>query len=288
MKEQLLKFATREISSECTSLCSTKKPSILQKCSVENIEDLSLEKICKEFQDQAPFFYSVMMTAGIPSTSRKKSCLWLPSVAAAGSILLKERFLLMNSFQILFMMCMKHCGIRTFVFYNKKCDEYGVRFDSNIKKVKEIDELILNPKDSKSKSSPTSYNLETACSELSSGFKLPFDNFDLHQKVRDMTGDNQNKDIHWVVNHNAVKNRISGNHIPDDISACDIANFDNERLLPNGVDHVMQRSNYIELVGRVITEEIPYLAFCNEVVTKHIPHPHSKETSKQTEKVAFF
>ena len=39
--------------------------------------------------------------------------------------------------------------------------------------------------------------------ELSPGFKFPFDNFDIRQNVRDMTEDNQNKDIHWV-NHNAI------------------------------------------------------------------------------------
>lgn len=68
--------------------------------------------------------------------------------------------------------------------------------------------------------------------ELSSGFKVPFDNFDIYQRVRDMTEDHQNKDIHWV-NHNVVFNRLSGNHLPDDKPISSIKDLDNARLLPS-------------------------------------------------------
>ena len=46
---------------------------------------------------------------------------------------------------------------------------------------------------------------------LTPGLKVPFDNFDLYQVVRDMTEENQNRDLHWV-NHNIV----SGNHLPSE------------------------------------------------------------------------
>lgn len=120
--------------------------------------------------------------------------------------------------------------------------------------------------------------------DLSSGFKFPFDNFDLFQKVCDMTQDNQNKDIHWV-NHNAVKNRISGNNLSDDGPICDLEDLDNVKLLPSTPDHVMQRENYITLVERVITDELPYLHFCKDEVMQHIPHTHSKEMAQKSDKV---
>ena len=99
-----------------------------------------------------------------------------------------------------------------------------------------------------------------------------------------MTEDNQNKDIHCV-NHNAVKNRVSGNHLPDDVSRLDVAELNNDKLLPNYMDHLMQKSDYVILVERVLTEEIPCLGFCNDMVRKHIVHPHSKELAERTEKV---
>ena len=64
--------------------------------------ELSLVKICCEFKERAPFFYTTLMTAGIPPSSKKKDLQWLPSVAAAGSIILKERCRLPNSFHALY------------------------------------------------------------------------------------------------------------------------------------------------------------------------------------------
>ena len=73
-----------------------------------------------------------------------------------------------------------------------------------------------------------------------------------------MTEDNQNKDIHWV-NHNAVQNRVSGNHLGNSLPVCDIQDLDNVKLLPSSTDHILQRENYITLVGRVITQEVSIL-----------------------------
>ena len=297
MKVEILKLAVNEVANECHSLCSTKHPSVLRKCNTDDIVELSLEKICKELEERAPFLYSILMTVGIPSRSVKKDIQWLPSVAAASSILLKERCRTMNGFQILFTVCMKHTGFRAMsnimsslkvgvssTYYNKKCNGYGSGFDANLKKVKKEDELVLSHGRAKNVTEPDGHTMENRTPSLSSGYKFPFDNFDIFQKVHDMTEDNQNKDIHWV-NHNAVKNRVSGNHLPDDVPTCDLAELSNVKLLPNSMDHVIQMTNYVELVERVLTEEIPYLAFCKDIVRKHIPHPHSKEMAEKTEKV---
>ena len=298
LKVELLKFAVKEVAKECCSLCSSKNPSLLRKCGVDNIANLSLEKICQEFKERAPLLYCVLMTAGIPANSIKKDLDWLPSVAAAGAILMNERCRVMNAFQILFMLCIKHTGIKamssimsslkvgvTSTYYNKKCDEYGCMFDCNIRKVKQEDEVIIsqNAKAATDDESPCC-DLENNESSLSSGNTFSFDNFDIYQKVCNMTEDNQNKDIHWV-NHNAIKNRVSGNHLPDDVPMCDMAELNNDKLLPNCMDHVMQKSDYVVLMERIITEELPCLSFCRDVVTKHIAHPHSKEMAEKTEKV---
>ena len=104
------------------------------------------------------------------------------------------------------------------------------------------------------------------------GWKIAFDNLDIFQRVREMTEDNQNKDHHWI-NHVKVTNRVSGNHLPDDKPLCDsVMELENYKVIPTGPDHISQRGNYIRLIERVLTEEIPYLSFCKDVVTSHIPH----------------
>ena len=100
-----------------------------------------------------------------------------------------------------------------------------------------------------------------------------------------MTEDNQNKDHHWI-NHVKVTNRVSCNHLPDDKPICDsVMDLDNYKIIPTVPQHISQRGDYIHLIERVITEEIPCLAFCKDVVTVHIPHVHSKEMATKSEKV---
>lgn len=121
--------------------------------------------------------------------------------------------------------------------------------------------------------------------DIGPGWKIAFDNLDIFQKVRDMTEDNQNKDHHWV-NHVKVTNRVSGNHLPDEKPIVDsVMNLDNYKIIPPVPEHISQRGNYIILIERIITEEIPCLAFCKDVVTTRIPHRYSKEMSAKTEKV---
>lgn len=126
---------------------------------------------------------------------------------------------------------------------------------------------------------------QTNQQEIGPGWKIAFDNLDIFQRVREMTEDNQNKDHHWI-NHVKVTNRVSGNHLPDDKPICDsVMDLDNYKIIPTVPQHISQRGNYILLIERVITEEIPCLAFCKDVVTLHIPHAHSKEMAKKSEKV---
>ena len=121
--------------------------------------------------------------------------------------------------------------------------------------------------------------------EIGPGWKIAFDNLDIYifQKVREMTEDNQNKDHHWV-NHVKVTNKVSGNHLPDEKPILDsVMDLDNYKIIPTVPEHISQRGNYIILIERIITEEIPCLAVCKDGVTTHIPHCYSKEMSAKTE-----
>lgn len=130
--------------------------------------------------------------------------------------------------------------------------------------------------------------MTTDMHDIGPGWKIAFDNLDIFQKVREMTEDNQNRDHHWV-NHVKVTNRVSGNHLPDEKPIHDsVMDLDNYKIIPTVPEHISQRGNYIILIERIITEEIPCLAFCKDVVTTHIPHHYSKEMSEKTEKVCSY
>ncbi len=49
----------------------------------------SMQTLCLEWQTRSPVFYAFLMTVAL--SRNKQSHLWLPSVALAGSILLKQR-----------------------------------------------------------------------------------------------------------------------------------------------------------------------------------------------------
>lgn len=93
-----------------------------------------------------------------------------------------------------------------------------------------------------------------------------------------MIEDHQNKDIH-LVKHNVhvVFHRVSGNQLPDDKPICNIADFEYAKLPPSLSDHTWQRLDYVTLIERVLTNNLPCLASYQSEVTQHIPHQHSKE-----------
>ena len=56
----------------------------------EEIVNFDFEKLCLEWKERAPIFYAFLMTCA--TTTRKEIAPeWLPSIAVAGSILLKQR-----------------------------------------------------------------------------------------------------------------------------------------------------------------------------------------------------
>lgn len=78
----------RLLKTEVGDLCSKKKPSSLRNCTKEGLMNFDFEDLCNERKERAPIFYSFLLTA---SGSREKTTTWLPSMAVAGSILLKQR-----------------------------------------------------------------------------------------------------------------------------------------------------------------------------------------------------
>ena len=109
----MLKLFLKEVAKECTGIVSRKKPSLLRKTSAADMKELSFQKACFELKERSPLFYSVLMTAAIPSGGRKGNAeveKWLSSVAVAGSVLLKQRCQNMNAVQLMITTLIKYTG----------------------------------------------------------------------------------------------------------------------------------------------------------------------------------
>ena len=117
------------------------------------------------------------------------------------------------------------------------------------------------------------------------GRKLVLDNVDVHQLTHEMTEQHQNPDAHFC-SLMATENRVSGNHLPYDKPICSLMEMDNGKCCPNKWEHKQQHDNYVELVSRVITQELPCLHFLQEVVLSLIPHQYSAVMKQKTERVS--
>ena len=90
----LIKKGLRLLKTEVGDLCSKKKPFLLRNCTKEALTTFGFEELCREWSERSPVFYSFLLTARTTGNSRRT---WLPSMAIAGSILLKQRNPHMNA-----------------------------------------------------------------------------------------------------------------------------------------------------------------------------------------------
>lgn len=77
------------VSTEVNSLCSRKNPSLLRKTGKQDLMKYSMQTLCLEWKTRSPIFYAFLMTVSLSRNNKQSH--WLPSVALAGSILLKQR-----------------------------------------------------------------------------------------------------------------------------------------------------------------------------------------------------
>ena len=91
----VLQSVLRLVSSEVCDLCSRSNPSLLRKCGKEDLIKFDFQSLCEEWKHRAPIFYSFLMTCSSVRLSRDEK--WFPSVAIAGSVLLKQRNAQMNA-----------------------------------------------------------------------------------------------------------------------------------------------------------------------------------------------
>lgn len=94
LKTCLITNTLQALGKECNDLCSRKTPSLLRKSGPDEMENFSFQKLCEEWKQRAPLFYSFLVTC---ATVKEKGGEWTPAMAIAGSALLKNRNVHMNA-----------------------------------------------------------------------------------------------------------------------------------------------------------------------------------------------
>ena len=193
------------------------------------------------------------------------------------------------------------------VFLYKKLDEFGTDYDKNIRDAVSQQTRYMNLQriarssncDSSNETqqvTPLTITAAAAVTESSStsqliipdcGRKVTFDNLDYRHEVHYMTEENQNVDKHCVTVM-ATENRVPGCSLSDKLPENGILKMENGKCLPNHVDNIKQRENYIVLVERIMTNIIPCLQSLSDVTTSHIPHCYREKVCKKTETVSTF
>lgn len=94
LREKVIERILRLLKNEIEDLCSTGKPSLLRGTTKEKLSNFKLEKLCEEWAERAPLFYSFLRVCCFKSN--KEDANWCPGMAMAGSVLLKQRNKHMN------------------------------------------------------------------------------------------------------------------------------------------------------------------------------------------------
>lgn len=69
------------------------------------------EALCREWMEKAPLFYSILLSSALSSRRKDvQTVTWLPSIALAGSVLLRERSRGMDAMQLLMTTIIKSSG----------------------------------------------------------------------------------------------------------------------------------------------------------------------------------
>ena len=111
LRMELVKYLLRAIAAECSELCSSKTASMSRRCSSDDMLKFHQEALCEEWMERAPLFYSILMSSALSGRRKDvKTVTWLPSVALAGSVLLRERSRGMNAMQLLVTTIIKSSG----------------------------------------------------------------------------------------------------------------------------------------------------------------------------------
>ena len=111
------------------------------------------------------------------------------------------------------------------------------------------------------------------------------DNLDMSVRAHDVTSDHQNRDLHYFAT-SIIVNRLEFLDLPNNGPKRPLDHLNVGVFLLSQAEMSTLRSNFMVLVGRVLSEFLDCFRFLNAVVPKHIRHRYSEEMSQKSTIVA--
>lgn len=124
-----------------------------------------------------------------------------------------------------------------------------------------------------------------SCNQCPPSVQIIGDNLDTNQKASRQTSTYRGKSHHWFSLY-AVKDRVSGNHLPDERPLADVSKLPLSTWLPSISDCISLREEFIILVSRVLVKNFSAFDFLKNEVIDHIPHVYSAVMKKKSEIVS--
>ena len=318
IKDLLYEQACEEINSEIQRLCSKSDPSILRNSCKEALESFSWSDIDKELQNRTPRFVQFVKAAvNNPSHSRnvhKKDDIILPAMCDAACKLISIFNENMSLPRKIKSVVLKKAGLKRVGFlrfqslydcmsYNSTCtifESLGSRFDEKLyewkdaveKGVEKEEDLLRKLNDAKGfEDHELATKIATEISDhqetMHPGYSFTGDNVDIRVTPRQMTIKNQTSDIH-LFQYVAFKNRVSGNHLSNEIPTVACKDIPLTSFLPSVSEQQLLVDELTVLVGHKWASYIPSLKWFDDILPKHIQHNYMNQTKTKTEKVNLF
>ena len=317
LKEEILEQFSGEIKDELKSLCSTNNPSVLRKTSKEDLINFSWESVHKELQEKTPTLERFARACvENPSQSRnvhKKDEALIPGMCDAVCQLISIFSEGMNLTRTVKSVILKKCGLTKVGFKrlasvnvcmgynatNSLFERFGEDFDKellywkeqvekDVKKEREISDRIDQLEKEQAPVqviANESERLRVHRESMHPGYSFTGDNVDMIIKPRQMTQANQNKD-HHMFQYIAYENRVSPNHLSDEVPIGDINKVPFTTFLPSTAEQELLSEQLAIAVCHIWAAHIPSLSWFSNCVPSTIPHKHMNEMKKNTNKVS--
>ncbi|KAK3754574.1 hypothetical protein QZH41_017326, partial [Actinostola sp. cb2023] len=319
VRKEVVKKILGIVKNEVDDLCSRQKPSMLRKSGKDDLMKFDMQLLCQEWMSKAPLFYSFLLTCASSKNTSNTTLNWFPSIAVAGSVLLKQRNKAMSATANVLGILLKTKSIEAnFARLTKlkvtcanktvlaKLDSLGENHTFNLEKVQDrithentlvkeksetLDVLKSNHASQAVSYSSNFTDILKAHSELQDikksshpGYIIAFDNIDIQLLRKSMTLSAQNRIFHWV-NHKMVISRVSGCMLPAKGLKAELLDIPNLKFFPSIEDHQQQRINYATLVARMLVQYFDVYEPLQSACIQHIPHKYTNEMSQKSSKV---
>ena len=121
--------------------------------------------------------------------------------------------------------------------------------------------------------------LEHKSEEVGFSSDIIGDNLDLNRSPAKMSTERKRKSWHWFLMI-GLKRRILNPLLDDETPICEITELENSRFIPSIEDCTSVEENFLFHIMKVMVKHIDCLKKYEDCVPKHLPHPHTEESSK--------